>query len=187
MTSTDEMQSRDGPTIDVDKHPGKALFQENCAGCHNGGVPKAPQQVWLEMMAPDAILAAMNGGIMSQQSAHLSSLQRQQVAEYLTRTPLAEYKAPAPPASCDAQHARFDTGSTPAKIGWGHNNNRYVSAQQAGLTKEQVLKGLGLSLPSAGVRCLSEAKTAQFTRSTSKRAVCVGLSAHPLKCALPSL
>lgn len=138
MTSTDEMQSRNGPTIDVEKHPGKALFQENCAGCHNGGVPKAPQQVWLEMMAPDALLAAMNGGIMSQQSAHLSSLQRQQVAEYLTRTPLADYKAPAPPASCNAQHARFDTGSFPAKAGWGHNNNRYISTQQAGLKREQV-------------------------------------------------
>ncbi len=138
MTSTDEMQSRDGPTIDVEKHPGKGLFLENCAACHNGGVPKAPQQVWLEMMAPDAILASMNGGIMSQQAAKLSPLQRLQIAEYLTRTSLADYKAPAPPASCDAQHARFDTGSLPAKTGWGHNNNRFVSAQQAGLTKEQV-------------------------------------------------
>ena len=69
ITSTDELQSRNGPTIDIDKHPGKALFLENCAGCHNGGVPKAPQQVWLEMMAPDALLAAMNGGIMTQQAA----------------------------------------------------------------------------------------------------------------------
>jgi polyvinyl alcohol dehydrogenase (cytochrome) len=138
MTSTDEMQSRDGPTIDVEKHPGKGLFLENCASCHNGGVPKAPQQVWLEMMAPDALLAAMNGGIMSQQAAKLSLLQRQQIAEYLTRTSLADYKAPPPPASCDAQHARFDKGSPPSRTGWGHNNNRYVSTQQAGLTKEQV-------------------------------------------------
>lgn len=138
ITSTDELQSRDGPTIDIEKHPGKALFLENCASCHNGGVPKAPQQVWLEMMAPDALLAAMNGGIMTQQAAKLSPLQRQQIAEYLTRTPLADYKPPAPPASCDAQHARFDKASPPARTGWGHNNARFVSAQQAGLTKEQV-------------------------------------------------
>ncbi|MEY3905831.1 MAG: hypothetical protein RIR59_654, partial [Pseudomonadota bacterium] len=138
ITSTDELQSRNGPTIDIDKHPGKALFLENCAGCHNGGVPKAPQQVWLEMMAPDALLAAMNGGIMTQQAAKLSGLQRQQIAEYLTRTPLADYKAPPPPASCDAQHARFDMASPPARTGWGHNNARFVPAQQAGLTKNQV-------------------------------------------------
>jgi len=138
ITSTDELQSRNGPTIDIDKHPGKALFLENCAGCHNGGVPKAPQQVWLEMMAPDALLASMNGGIMTQQAAKLSGLQRQQIAEYLTRTPLADYKAPPPPASCDAQHARFDMASPPARTGWGHNNARFVNAQQAGLTKNQV-------------------------------------------------
>jgi polyvinyl alcohol dehydrogenase (cytochrome) len=138
ITSTDELQSRNGPTIDIEKHPGKALFQEKCAGCHNGGVPKAPQQVWLEMMAPDALLASMNGGVMTQQAAKLSPLQRQQIAEYLTRTPLADYKPPAPPASCDAQHARFDKASPPARTGWGHNNARFVSAQQAALTSEQV-------------------------------------------------
>lgn len=138
ITSTDELQSRNGPTIDIERHPGKALFQENCAGCHNGGVPKAPQQVWLEMMAPDALLASMNGGVMTQQAAKLSPLQRQQIAEYLTRTPLADYKPPAPPASCDAQHARFDKASPPARTGWGHNNARFVSAQQAALTSEQV-------------------------------------------------
>ncbi|NBR32832.1 MAG: dehydrogenase, partial [Sphingomonadaceae bacterium] len=101
-------------------------------------MPKAPQQVWLEMMAPDALLASMNGGVMTQQAAKLSPLQRQQIAEYLTRTPLADYKPPAPPASCDAQHARFDKASPPARTGWGHNNARFVSAQQAALTSEQV-------------------------------------------------
>lgn len=138
ITSTDELQSRNGPTIDVDKHPGKGLFLENCAGCHNGGVPKAPQQVWLEMMAPDAILAAMNGGIMKQQAARLSGEERRQIAEYLVRTPLADYQPPKQPPMCDAQHAGFDTGSPPAQIGWGHDNRRFTPARVAGLTKEQV-------------------------------------------------
>lgn len=138
ITSTDELQSRDGPTIDVDKHPGKGLFLANCAGCHNGGVPKAPQQVWLEMMAPDAILAAMNGGIMTKQAAKLSPIQRQQIAEYLTRTPLADYKPPAPPAACTADYARFDLQSPPDRTGWGHDNSRFVSAKQAGLRQDQV-------------------------------------------------
>ncbi|MFM9934655.1 MAG: hypothetical protein ACKVOL_00500, partial [Novosphingobium sp.] len=35
IRSTDELQSRGGPTIDVERHPGKALFETNCAGCHN--------------------------------------------------------------------------------------------------------------------------------------------------------
>jgi polyvinyl alcohol dehydrogenase (cytochrome) len=138
MKSTDELQSRSGPTIDVAHHPGKGLFDTNCAGCHNGGVPKAPQQVWLEMMAPDAILAAMNGGIMSQQAAALSKTERREIAEYLVRMPLADYRPPAPPPMCGPQHAMFDMTAPPAAIGWGHDNRRFASAMQAGLTKAQV-------------------------------------------------
>ena len=138
ITSTDELQSRSGPTIDVEKHPGKGLFLENCAGCHNGGVPKAPQQVWLEMMAPDAILAAMNGGIMKQQAAKLSGDERLQIAEYLIRTPLADYKPPQQPPMCDARHAGFDAASPPARVGWGHDNSRFTPTSVAGLTKDQV-------------------------------------------------
>ncbi len=138
IKSTDELQSRGGPTIDVERHPGKALFETNCAGCHNGGVPKAPQQVWLEMMAPDAILAAMNGGIMSQQAAALSTTQRREIAEYLVRTPLADYRPPAQPPMCDAVAAKFDPASPPEAIGWGHDNRRFASAQQAGLAAADV-------------------------------------------------
>lgn len=138
ITSTDELQSRDGPTIDVDKHPGKGLFTGNCAGCHNGGVPKAPQQVWLEMMAPDAVLAAMNGGIMRQQAASLSALERQQIAEYLARKPLADYRPPAAPAACSISYARFNEAAAPARVGWGHDNSRFIPASVAGLTTAQV-------------------------------------------------
>ena len=138
IKSTDELQSRSGPTIDIEKHPGKQLFFENCAGCHNGGVPKAPQQVWLEMMAPDAILASMNGGIMRQQAANLSSDERLQIAEYLVRTPLANYQPPKQPPMCDAQNAAFDQASTPPRVGWGHDNRRFMPAAVAGLTREQV-------------------------------------------------
>jgi polyvinyl alcohol dehydrogenase (cytochrome) len=137
ITSTDELQSRAGPVIDVDKHPGKGLFDANCAGCHNGGVPKAPQQVWLELMAPDSILAAMNGGIMSQQAAKLSPVERLQIAEYLVRTPLADYQPPKPPPMCEGAQAAFDTTPPPAEVGWGHDNRRFTPAAVAGLTKDQ--------------------------------------------------
>ncbi len=138
ITSTDELQSRSGPTIDVAKHPGKGLYDANCLGCHNGTVPKAPQQVWLELMAPDAILAAMNGGVMSAQAAKLSSLERRQIAEYLVRTPLDAYKPPKQPPMCDAAHSAFDKASPPAAVGWGHDNRRFTPAPVAGLTAAQV-------------------------------------------------
>jgi polyvinyl alcohol dehydrogenase (cytochrome) len=136
VKSTDEFQSRSGTPIDVDNHPGKKLFEQNCAGCHNGGVPKAPNQVWLEMMSPDAVLSALNGGIMAQQASHLSAQQKVQVAEYLARISLADYKPPEPPKSCPSPAL---AGSTPpALVGWGHDNRRFIPTSAAGLTKAQV-------------------------------------------------
>ena len=133
MSSTDELISRSGEGIDVATHPGKGLFEENCLSCHSGAVPKAPAVVWLEMLAPDAILGSMNGGIMAQQAAGLSAQQRVEIAEYLTRTKLADYKPPAPPPACTGDAASF-AGAAPAKVGWGHDNRRFVPAAVGGLT-----------------------------------------------------
>ena len=140
VQSRDEFQSRIGTAINPDKHPGKALFAANCAGCHEGGVPKAPNTIWLEMMSPDAILGAMNGGIMSQQASRLAPAERVQIAEYLARISLADYKPPAPPPRCDSP--TFAGGPPPAKVGWGHDNRRFVPATVAGLSAAQVTHGL---------------------------------------------
>lgn len=133
MQSTDELVSRSGETIDPETHPGNELFRDNCAGCHSGGVPKAPAVVWLEMMSPDAILGAMRGGIMTQQAAHLSEEQQLHIAEYLSRTKLANYRPPAAPAKCTGAAAAF-RGAPPAQVGWGHDNRRFVPASVGGLT-----------------------------------------------------
>ena len=137
IKSTDEFVARSGEAIDPATHPGNALFSENCASCHNGRVPKAPAPVWLEMMAPDAILASMNGGIMEMQSAHLNGTERVQIAEYLTRTSLADYQPPAGPTECQGARATFD-GSPPATVNWGHDTSRFIPESVAGLTKDDV-------------------------------------------------
>lgn len=137
MRSIDELQARTAKAIDPETHPGRDLYLTNCATCHAGGVPKAPATVWLEMMAPEAILAAMNGGIMTQQAAHLTGEEKLHVAEYLTRTHLADYKPPAPPAQCKGDAMRF-TGTPPARVGWGHDTRRFVTADIGGLTAQDM-------------------------------------------------
>ena len=139
VQSTDEFVSRAGAAIDVDTHAGGPLFEQNCATCHNGRVPKAPAAVWLEMMAPDAILASMSGGIMSAQSAHLSDAEKTQIAEFLTRTSLEGFKPPAPPTKCKGERAAFN-GPPPARVGWGHDTRRHVPAYVAGLSKTDIPK-----------------------------------------------
>lgn len=137
VRSTDEFVSRAGTAIDPATHPGNKLFAESCATCHSGQVPKAPAIVWLEMMAPDAILAAMDGGIMSQQAAHLSTDEKTQIAEYLTRTSLSDYQAPPAPARCAGAAAAF-SGAPPAAVGWGHDTARFISAEVGGITRDNV-------------------------------------------------
>ena len=137
VKSTDEFVSREGQSIDPATHPGNALFAENCATCHNGRVPKAPAPVWLEMMSPDAILTSMSDGIMSAQSAHLDDAQKTQIAEFLTRTSLENYTPPPAPVACAADRSSF-TGTPPAAVGWGHDTRRYIPAEIAGISREDI-------------------------------------------------
>jgi polyvinyl alcohol dehydrogenase (cytochrome) len=139
MTSTDELVTRLGEGIDLETHPGVELFNDNCLGCHSGAVPKAPAVLWLEMMAPDAILSAMDDGLMKQQAAHLSEQERIYIAEYLARTKLADYTPPPPPKSCTGDAAKF-TGVPPAKVGWGFDNSRFTPASVGGVTAADVPK-----------------------------------------------
>lgn len=137
MTSTEELQSRQGEGIDLRTHPGVALFNANCLSCHSGAVTKAPATLWLEMMAPDAVLAAMNDGVMQQQAAHLSAQERIHIAEYLARVSLATYTPPPPPPRCTGDEANF-SGPPPARVGWGHDNSRFTPASVGGLTAADV-------------------------------------------------
>jgi polyvinyl alcohol dehydrogenase (cytochrome) len=69
-------------------HPGEAVYAAKCAQCHEGGVPKSPHKMFLQMMAPDAIFGALESGIMKLQAEALTQQQRREVAEYLAGRPI---------------------------------------------------------------------------------------------------
>ena len=138
IASPDSFRPQTEAAIDPQNHPGKALFAGSCAECHEGGIPKAPQREFLQMMAPDAILAAMDGGTMAQMAAALSGEQRRQIAEYLTLTDLSSYVPPKGPATCTGEAARFDLTDPPARVGWGYDTRRFVPASVAGLSDRDV-------------------------------------------------
>lgn len=129
---------QDGGAFDPKTHPGRALYAASCAKCHEGGVPKAPHREFLQMMAPDAILASLESGSMAQMAAALSVNERRQIAEYLTRTDLASYVRPAGPVMCSGEAAKFDLADPPARVGWGHDTRRFVPAAVAGLSVSDI-------------------------------------------------
>jgi polyvinyl alcohol dehydrogenase (cytochrome) len=119
-------------------HPGKRLYEENCAACHDGNVPRAPQQYVLRQMDPTAIISALTDGAMKQQGAALKPVERRQIAEYLTSTDLASLKPERGPVMCTGTARRFDLTKPPAPNGWGYDNRRFVPASVSGITAAEL-------------------------------------------------
>ena len=139
LTSVDEFQAA-SKGLNRDEMPGAALFKSNCLYCHNGSVPKAPHQQWLELMSPRNLHQALDEGIMAAQTKHLSQDQKQHIVSYLTfgveqdNLPLLD--AP----RCSNSKIDFDTASLPPKNNWGHNTSRYADAASAGLSVDSIDK-----------------------------------------------
>jgi polyvinyl alcohol dehydrogenase (cytochrome) len=138
IKSVDDLQVHDTPRIDPDTAPGRPIWEQHCAMCHLGGVPKAPSPAFLGMLAPDAIVSALTDGVMRSQAEGLGPQDKIALAEYLTRIPYASYKRPAPPARCTGPAADFDMNDVPAAVGWGRDNRRFVPADVAQLAKKDV-------------------------------------------------
>jgi len=136
VTACGKRQAEEVPAPLAQAHPGEAVYAAACAECHEGGVPKAPHKMFLQMMAADAILTAMNEGIMQMQAARLSPDERRAVAEYLSGHSLDEALARVEAPACQGPAAEFDLSHPPAKAGWGvsRQNQRFIPAEVAGLS-----------------------------------------------------
>ncbi|MEH6569085.1 MAG: PQQ-binding-like beta-propeller repeat protein [Halioglobus sp.] len=130
-----------GQDLDNPARPGAALYDQHCSHCHNGAVSKAPHLHWLAMMSPQKIFNALDTGLMKTQGAALSSDQRRQIAEYLSRRKLvdssSEQVAYAPQCSASI---KLNPDASPPKTGWGHDTSRFIAAEVAGLTENDVPK-----------------------------------------------
>lgn len=104
-----ELESRKFAS-DPEKWPGAAVYQQTCSHCHQGQVPKAPQKMFLQMLAPQSILAALTTGLMKEQGAALTPQARREVAEYLGGEKLdANRKVPQAPR-CSAPRSSAAVG-----------------------------------------------------------------------------
>ncbi len=125
--------------------PGAAVYARACASCHEGGVAKAPHRMFLEMMAADGILAALENGVMKMQAENLQAAERRAVAEYLSGHALDQAMTRAVAPRCEGPRRNFDLTRPPADSGWGitPGNQRSIPAETAGLAAAD-LPGLEL-------------------------------------------
>lgn len=115
-----------------------ALYQQHCAACHEGGVPRAPHAVKFQMIGARAILASLETGVMQPQGSALSAAERRELAEFLGGASIVDPAASVP--RCAATRSTFDATRPPPLAGWGMTleGTRYVTADRAALAAADV-------------------------------------------------
>ena len=138
LGSMDEQYAWVGDLGDRDALPGKPLYMEHCAGCHEAQVYKAPHTTWLELMSPQVLYRSITEGIMQSQAAHLSDEDKQHIVEYITQMRLGDPNAAPEVAWCEGPAAAFTALDESRLTGWGHDTRRYVPADIAGFNRSQI-------------------------------------------------
>jgi polyvinyl alcohol dehydrogenase (cytochrome) len=118
---------------------GLEIFIKNCAACHrsNSGT-RAPLPEVLQQMPREAIVRALETGLMKQQGASLSADEKNAVAAYLSRARPVE---PITKGICPA-NAAPQAASSASWNGWGAglDNARFQAADKAGIERDQIQK-----------------------------------------------
>lgn len=117
-------------------HPGKAVYDANCAACHNAppAGDRAPPVAGLRKMSAQTITAALTTGVMKAIGDGLDRRQLRDVVNYL-----AAPEGPAGTAWIDDNRcadSTVDLSAKPAQVGFGidTDNTRRMTATQAGLS-----------------------------------------------------
>ncbi|HEY0960899.1 MAG TPA: PQQ-binding-like beta-propeller repeat protein [Pseudomonadales bacterium] len=120
---------------------GQQVYDSTCATCHdNPEATKSPPLDTLKRMGPRAVSYALTNGKMKAQAAGLSPQQVDDVVSYLSATANVDNSWIAA-NTCPSE--RMDVDTAPVHIGqWGFDarNHRHLTAEQAGLTTEQLGK-----------------------------------------------
>jgi polyvinyl alcohol dehydrogenase (cytochrome) len=130
---------------------GAQVFQQSCAGCHNGAPEsRAPALESLRSRTPQAVLESLMTGAMRPQGSRLSGAERRAVAEFVTGKSIGGDVRGAETGRCAADvESGFSrtTSSSPsaaapraAWLGWSPaaDNRRFQDADRAGLNAADV-------------------------------------------------
>ena len=116
---------------------GRALYESRCAQCHDANVVRAPQRYILQLSTPEAILGALNEGLMQEVASDLSLPQKTAIAEFLTKRKMSGDDARSAGVACSQSAAEFNRAATPAFSHWGFDQEgtHYIGPGTASVTK----------------------------------------------------
>lgn len=118
-------------------HPGSGVYASYCAGCHDGGDPRAAALESLRSMNADALRFALTAGLMQAQGQALSEAQREDVIDYLALPPVADDWLVENRCATEQHGISLDTVAL-GNAGGDLNFSRNLSASQAGLAKSDM-------------------------------------------------
>ena len=119
---------------------GAALYQRDCAACHDAGVDRAPARDALRTLAAERVLSAMESGPMVSMASRINGAERRAIAQFVTGKSLsARDLSTTPPQSAMC----IAPGNFSAPLagnnwnGWGDNTNNTRFQSAAGITAAQ--------------------------------------------------
>jgi polyvinyl alcohol dehydrogenase (cytochrome) len=123
---------------------GAKVYEQRCASCHNGNVPRATHLNILRQKSPEDILDALLTGPMTFLGMSMADADRRAVAEYIAGKPLGEGRLQDTLTNmCPQAPGEFTVvDKAPQWNGWGVTlaNTRFQAAEHAGLSAEQAPK-----------------------------------------------
>ncbi len=126
----------------ADKLDGSAIYEQDCASCHDSGSGQIPSFDNLQKLTPATILKTLDSGSMRQIGDSLSPLERKKVSEYITGLSIdATLGNDVNVKYCsDKQAPGADFLKKSQWNGWGVNleNTRFQSAAGAGLDAKDI-------------------------------------------------
>ena len=128
---------------------GETVYLENCARCHDAGLPQIAPLEALREFSPETVENALSAFAMRIVGEDLSHSERRAVSEFVTGAPAGSFRAPleqiAETAYCSSNPNISNPLAGPTWNGWSPDNanSRFQSAEAAGLLAADVP---GLSL-----------------------------------------
>lgn len=131
------LASAAAPSARAEDSAGAAVYRTHCAQCHDQVAPgnRIPPRSALRELAPEAIMASLTSGVMKQQGAALSPMEKAEVAAWLG----------APPPSAKASPAAYTCPSgapAPANGGdwtsWGNRPENWRFQPNPGIAPAQI-------------------------------------------------
>jgi len=116
---------------------GRALYESRCAQCHDANVVRAPQRYILQLSTPEAILSALDEGLMQEVASELSLTEKTAIAEFLTNRKMSGDDVRSAGLACSQAASEFNRAATPAFSHWGFDQEgtHYIGPDIAKVTK----------------------------------------------------